>query len=414
MQQDANGNASLAPPAPEHYIWKVEEKPITIRLAYDVVDRLYPEVMQGFGSVPKRGAEVGGLLLGRSARDNALDVVVDDYVLVHCEHRHGPSFLLSDTDRELFAAAAGKWRRDNGAERYVVGYFRSNTRAEFSLSGDDVALCEEFLPDPSNVFLLIKPFATKVSQAGFFFREDGGIRVEAPYGMFPFRRQDLGGGNPPKRTETPVAPPPDTGMQPLQPPAETEPASHGRPFAVDDRGQTPPAPVPIRALGRFAVASPGPSPIEERAPQSVPDAVPDRSPHEGMAPRRGIRGMPLPLAFVFLMLGVLLGFQAALQLQPPPPAASVDEAVRLGLNVSQHGDNLQLNWNRDAPVVRGSQGAVLVIWDGASQQSTNLDSITLRSGNVVYRRITRGGRFRLEVFLPGGSTVSETAEWRLP
>jgi hypothetical protein len=124
--------------------------------------------------------------------------------------------------------------------------------------------------------------------------------------------------------------------------------------------------------------------------------------------------MPLPLAFVFLMLGVLLGFQAALQLRPPPPAASVDEAVRLGLNVSQQGDNIQLNWNRDAPVIRASQRAVLVIWDGASQQSTNLDSITLRSGNVVYRRITRGGRFRLEVFLPGGGTVSETAEWRLP
>jgi hypothetical protein len=139
-----------------------------------------------------------------------------------------------------------------------------------------------------------------------------------------------------------------------------------------------------------------------------------RSPLETLAPPRARRGVPVPLAFVFLMLGVLLGFQAALQMRPAPQPASVDEAVRLGLNVTQRGDNIQLTWNRDAAVVRSSQRAVLVIWDGDSQQSAELDSITLRSGNVVYRRITSRVRFRLEVFLAGGSSVSETADWRLP
>jgi hypothetical protein len=417
MQPYANDNASPASP-PEHYLWTVPGKPISIRLAYDVVDRLHLEVMQGFGSVPKRGAEVGGVLLGRATEGGTLDVVIDDYAPVHCEHRHGPSFLLSETDREQFAATVEKWRRKSGVARYVVGYYRSNTRSEFSLSDDDLALCETFLPGLSSVVLLIKPFATKACQAGFFFWEDGRIRMETPYGTFPFRRQDLGGGMPPKRTDPPAAPQP-TG----EPEAETSPGEASvesglergqRLFPVANREETQPAAAPIRALGRFAVASPGPSAIQERPAQTAPGRSPALSPLETLAPPRAKRGIPLPLAFVFLTLGVLLGFQAALQMRPASQAVPVEDSVRLGLRATEHGDNIQVNWNRDAAVVQVARHGVLVIWDGDARQSADLDAATLHSGNVVYRRITRTVRFRLEVFLPGGSTVSDTVDLRAP
>jgi hypothetical protein len=124
--------------------------------------------------------------------------------------------------------------------------------------------------------------------------------------------------------------------------------------------------------------------------------------------------MPLPLAFVFLTLGVLLGFQAALQMRPASPAVSVEDSVRLGLRVTEHGNNIQLNWNRNATVVQVAQQGVLVISDGDARQSTDLDAAALHSGNVVYRRVTHTVRFRLEVFLPGGSTVSETVDFRAP
>ena len=112
--------------------------------------------------------------------------------------------------------------------------------------------------------------------------------------------------------------------------------------------------------------------------------------------------------------GVLLGFQAALQMRPASRVVPIEDSVRLGLRVTEQGDNVQVNWNRDAAVVQVAQHGVLVIWDGEARQSTNLDAATLHSGNVVYRRITRTVRLRLEVFLPGGSTVSDTADLRLP
>ncbi len=409
MQQDASGNVPAAPVSPEHYSWTAEGKPLTVRLAYSVIERLHVDVMQGFGLVPRRGAEVGGLLLGNIVQDGGTEVVIDDYAPVACEHRHGPSFSLSGDDRRMFAAAVEKWRRQDSPQRYVVGCYRSNTRTEFCLSDEDRALCDEFIPGDSCVFLLIKPFATKACQAAFFFRENGVFPSESPYGTFPFRRQDAGAAPGPEQSR------PRQASEPL--PAASNPAPDGeRPSPVTARGRSQaPAAVPIRPLGRFAVASPGPSPIEERpAAPPNPQVARIASPLETMAPPRGRRSVPLPLAFVFLLLGVLLGFQAALQMRPEPQPQSPETLVRLGLHVVQRGDNLQVNWNRDSVFIQPAQRAVLFIWDGADQKSTELDAATLRSGNVVYRRITSAVSFRLEVFLPSGRTVSETCEWRLP
>jgi hypothetical protein len=50
------------------YTWEVPGKAISIRLEFGVLDQILSEVMQGFGSVPKRGAEVGGLLWAGSRK----------------------------------------------------------------------------------------------------------------------------------------------------------------------------------------------------------------------------------------------------------------------------------------------------------------------------------------------------------
>jgi len=41
------------------YLWEVPEKPISVHLHYDVIDRMSPEVMRGLGALKRRGAEVG-------------------------------------------------------------------------------------------------------------------------------------------------------------------------------------------------------------------------------------------------------------------------------------------------------------------------------------------------------------------
>src|SRR5580698_10036098 len=49
-----------------YYVWEVPDKKISIQLHFDVIDRMSPEILRGFGALKRRGAEVGGILLGRS------------------------------------------------------------------------------------------------------------------------------------------------------------------------------------------------------------------------------------------------------------------------------------------------------------------------------------------------------------
>jgi hypothetical protein len=94
---------------PPFYTWQPPQKPITIRLYFDVVDRLLLEVMKGFGAVPRRGAEVGGFLLGRREESNGHPTVeVLQFEPIPCEHAEGPSFVLSANDLRLWADAKAR------------------------------------------------------------------------------------------------------------------------------------------------------------------------------------------------------------------------------------------------------------------------------------------------------------------
>ena len=85
------------------------------------------EIMRGFGAVPKRGAEVGGMLLGTIEAGRSTIVRIEDFDPVRCSYTRGPSYLLTDADGRPSPMPAGvgtEFRR--GA--YAVGYFRSHTR----------------------------------------------------------------------------------------------------------------------------------------------------------------------------------------------------------------------------------------------------------------------------------------------
>ncbi len=60
-----------------YFVWEVPEKPISIQFYFDALDRMYPEIMRGLGALKRRGAEVGGILLGRS--DSPGKVIVEDF-----------------------------------------------------------------------------------------------------------------------------------------------------------------------------------------------------------------------------------------------------------------------------------------------------------------------------------------------
>jgi hypothetical protein len=346
------------------YRWEVAGKPVAVHLDFGVVDRLLLEVMQGFGSVPRRGAEVGGLLLGSVTAGEPAVVHVRDFEPVFSEHARGPSYLLSANDEARLVAAIE--RRSNGAARpglSIVGFFRSHTRDGLCLTEEDLAVFDRYFPNPAQVFLLVKPYAARASVGGFFFREDGRIRTEASYLEFPFRRRDLGGG-----VSAPMR-----GAEPEET-LETE--------------------MPARRTTSLSLFGVG---------ESLDPLPPIESPR----PKRNVW---IPLSFIFLLVGVVLGFQTALSLRPALDPAAARDPYLLSLAATKTNGEIQLRWDRQSPAVLKARGGRLVIADGDHEQTVEFDASQLQNGTVVYRYLSGKVDFRLEVFPVGRASVAESVE----
>ena len=101
-----SGRATAVAPS---LVWESPDKSRSIHLACSVIERLEREVIAAFNALPKRGAEAGGLLPGRMDESGNLSVYIDDFAPVACEYRHGPSYLLSDSDRTGLESAIAKF-----------------------------------------------------------------------------------------------------------------------------------------------------------------------------------------------------------------------------------------------------------------------------------------------------------------
>ena len=354
--------------APEYWVWEAPGKAVAVHLHLEVVDALLPEVMRGFAAVRKRGAEVGGVLIGsieQGATGEPTIVRIEDFEPVECAYKRGPSYLLTDEESARFEDACQRWQPHPSRANYAVGYFRGHTRDGLWLSAEDVELLERYFPQPEQVALLIKPLGTKASQAAFFFREDGALEPDTAR-TFPFRRRELTGEEAPHR---PLTGGPITGREP--------------------RARNSPGP---ESMGGNAV--------EEQAGEGPEHA-------RGRVPT----WMWIPLSFVFLLLGVLLGFQAAMTVSTRA-SANAGAEFSLALTVAKTGDNLTVRWNREAPAIRGAQRGVLEIDDGAYSKPVELDAANLQNGSIVYRNTSETVRFRLSVYQNARLKVTETMDWR--
>src|SRR5580658_9922499 len=205
----------------DYYVWEVPGKPVAVHLHLDVVDRILSEAMRGFGAVPKRGAEVGGLLIGAVEAGAVSIVRIEDFETVECSYKRGPSYLFTDEDRAAFETACQRYPADGSRPAYAVGFYRSSTREGMSLAPEDVELMDKFFPSPANVALLIKPYGTKVSLGGFFFREDSAFQESTPL-EFPFRRRELTGEEAPPPRSMMERRPRSREQRPLMPPVMTD------------------------------------------------------------------------------------------------------------------------------------------------------------------------------------------------
>ncbi len=383
-------------PIPGFYVWEVPGKWISIEVSLDLVDRLQQDVIRGFGSLPRRGAEVGGILIGTVGSAGRV-VRVEDYEEIPIEYRRGPSYLLSDQDTKAFETELAKLRNNSSGLARPIGYFRSHTRDGVGLSQEDLDLVSKYLPDPETVILLIRPFGTKPSSAGFYFKEDGKFQDGAPLLEFPFRRGDLAPDD--------STPPPERAARGVSVPSRirraAQAAQRAEPLPAQNIEPDPAPPVPAPTQKPPEVFQP----VFAREPEPAPPVIPEEPPQS-----RGSR-IWLPVSLVFLLVGVLAGFQAAMRVGPQVLGGL--DPYNLSLSVTPSGNDLEVKWNRQSPAIRKALKGILTIEDGNYKKPIELDGDRLQgSSELLYRHYSNDVRFRLEVFLKDATSVAEAVEWK--
>ncbi len=354
---------------PGYFVWQVPGQPVVVHLRLEVVDRMAADIQRGFGAVPKRGAEVGGILVGVIESGDVSTVRIEDFEAVPCKYVRGPSYLLTEYERSLFDEVCERRSPQNAGHTYAVGYYRSHTRDGLALQPEDIELLERDFPSPSQIALLVKPFGTKPSVAGFFVRESGKFPAATPL-EFPFRRWEMTGEEPPRRPTLQERRPRQKKPQPRAPAPRYE-----RIFSAE-----PEAPPEARS--------------EQQKPPELRVSPKSRS------------GMWMVATFIFLLLGVLLGYEASRITAPLRPSD-----FALSLAVERTSQNLTVHWNPDAPAVRSASHGVLEIDDGGETKRLDLARADLSSGSMVYHNASEKVRFRLIMYLDSGLSVTQELQW---
>ena len=296
-----------------------------MRIGHDVIDRMTVDIMKGFGVTRRRGTEVGGVLLGKISGGEEPVVHVYDYETVPCEYSQGPSYVLSERDLQTFRHAVNQWAKEISPDQYVVGYFRSHTRDGLFLDETDAKVFHQHLKDPLAVALVIKPYATRASEAAFFLQSGGRLESQPTLPEFQFIRSDsvvakeaprlpaqstpaparvedlyqneISRGEPAEE-ETPVVPAPVVAA-PIPAPVPPAPVPVPQAPVV-----IPPAPVPVTSVPLFTPPPPQPFPRQERPPEPVvererPRPLPERpraEPPAAPVEERPVRSRPAPEA----------------------------------------------------------------------------------------------------------------------
>ncbi len=374
---------------PVYHEWSDPSCPVRVRLHFDFIDDLNFEVMRGFGAIPRRGAEVGGILLGKADSDSGV-VEIAGFRPIPCKHRRGPSYILEEDELLNLQEALNS---PGGADESisVVGFFRSNTRESFQLSEDDLRLLDRFFQSGPGLCLMVKPYPTRVSEAAFFHRPGGGWAEAAPSPVFPFRRSSLGGGKRVRKKRIEAEPLPAEGVPQAAAPPDPPRAEVSNP-------------APPTSL----IAPAHPSRYE---PIPIPD-VPLFS--EAKPSRVHGSWVWIPLSFIFLLLGIVLGFQIALSVSRTQKAVEQQtDPYSLELTVVEFGESLHLKWNSGLPAFRNASSAVLHIQDGNNTKTVEITREDISRGGILYKHASTEVHFRLEVPQTEHTSVSETLDVRV-
>ncbi|HZT33000.1 MAG TPA: hypothetical protein VFA33_24140 [Bryobacteraceae bacterium] len=151
------------PTADEVFTWTFPGAPVAIRLPLDVVASL--------AEATSEADCAGGVLLGRTAADGAIEVT-------GC---HAVPEENGDLHREIVRAG----ERRGKTETQVLGFYRTHARGRLALDARDLEIIEGSFRGREHVFLLARADGSGPATAGFFFWDGDRIHSDHCFLEFP-------------------------------------------------------------------------------------------------------------------------------------------------------------------------------------------------------------------------------------
>jgi hypothetical protein len=250
----------------------------------------------------------------------------------------------------------------------------------------DAAVFREFFPDPLDVALLVKPFATRPAIGGFFLKEKGALVTANTPLEFKFET--------PLKSSAPSAPP-------------------GTPEPAEEPVRPPPA----------ATAAPSLPKPSSPAPR-VQDRAPDRDLFTAqLQPSSPWPGRLIWAAFCVALLafGAACGYEYAGRelLRQRSPGGVTERGglpnanlYAIQLQTLKTGSSVMVKWDRDAAPIQAALHGVLTVTEGANSKEVKLGFAELRNGTAMYPLTAPQIRFRLEVFFKDNRSFVESIVYR--
>ena len=355
-----------------------------------VVRDLRRLAIEGFLALPRRGIEVGGLLFGEI---NPKGMRIEGFEEVPCEHRYGPSYALSESDR---AQMAELLKNRDAIQPPVAGFFRSFASREPAIEEADETFVREHFPKGYLAFLMLQPKSAEDCVASLRLFRDGQVLPDIEDAATDFG--------------TPWAPP-------EEPPSPEALVSAGSPApgALEPISE---APRPISEAPRPISEAPRPTseaknlyelppafrsrekefaPAREGTPQAALQREPSWRTDDAVKPSRAW----IPAVILLAAACAAGGYAVGLRERGVP-------WTDLHLNARNNGGQLELSWDGSAkPSAEASRG-LLVVGNGTTHRDIELSPAEIRRGSFALPSAGGDVALRLVLFRGGREVAGDS------
>ena len=281
--QRRSGDITGSRAAVEIYGWQVSDKPFSIKIPLDIVDRLQRDIQYGLGMTTS--CDVMGLLIGRIATEYSSTLIIQDYVLTGYTSDNDSPERWSD---ERLAEMGRPFTR-LASPFFVVGFFRSQHGDWPEVEKEDFKGAKRLLRSTPNVFLLIRTGFSRGFSGRLFLRPSRRAKFKDEYGEFPLDADILRAqceATAPKREHPPLHFVPGNPLQGRPRPDLAAPAPLEASFArvpeqpVQPSAETPSITLAERLRSKFFRPSPWAKPFPPATEQGLD--LPLEPPKQGL------------------------------------------------------------------------------------------------------------------------------------